>query len=803
MTRMRWMICTILACVLVSFAVPVMAQNDIPQANAEQIRQQLFTAQSKLLLGDPSAAKQAMTDAYEHYQNSLQPVFSADLPDVASTLDSAFKQATDAVQTGDGLALAITRGTIWTNFLKASQQLAIRAVQAGDGHTASEWLLLREFTASTKFSRPNADATKAVQAFIAKTGTAEATIAAIQNDLLDTYQAQLAASLANADDAHRNSFALRQAEEVGLANGYFNILASTFADQRGKDALQQTDVTFAALQRVALSGDAYSFELNMDSINAALKGFRAAPLSETDQARRAGQLIRFVDLVAVEYKRGIRNGVVVKGIEIQEATTFLEASTAAFNDISLTLEKIDPDKTAQVSKLLADMKTQIQTTADPAALENNVSSIQGLLKTVVPAAWQQVASTSDMDVILSVLDQIPVAVKENQYDLAESARLEAYGLLELGMEQRLRGFAPEMATEIEGLFWQGGTQANDGDDGVATGTNGSPGLAFLIATRAPLSEIKATLATLKTTFAQAQQIMDAGKSTPTIVISNSAIIVFREGLEAVLILASLLASLRTLEERKFRRPIVIGALLAFVATGLTWWAANALLQTMLPLGERLEAIVSLIAIGVLLVITNWFFHKVYWTGWMANFHSKKRTLIGGVAVVTISQTAGLVILGFTSIYREGFESVLFMQSLVLEAGLSIVLQGVALGLLGVAVVGVITFTLQRKLPYKKMLIVTGVMIGFVLLTMVGNTVHVMQVVGWLPISPIIGLNLPLWMGQWLGLFATWQGIGLQIAAAVFVIGSYFWAEHMNKNRRESKPASQKEQGVASSIESHA
>jgi len=307
----------------------------------------------------------------------------------------------------------------------------------------------------------------------------------------------------------------------------------------------------------------------------------------------------------------------------------------------------------------------------------------------------------------------------------------------------------------------------------------------LIATRASLEEVKMTLAAITTSFTDAQAVIDAGKSTPTIVISNSAIIVFREGLEAVLILASLLASLRTLEERQFRRPIVMGAVLAFVATCITWWIANELLQTMLPLGERLETIVSLIAIAVLIVITNWFFHKVYWTGWIAGFHSKKRTLIGGVAVITIGQTLGLVILGFTSIYREGFESVLFMQSLVLEAGLGIVLQGVALGLLGVAIVGVITFSLQRKLPYKKMLVVTGVMIGFVLLTMVGNTVHVMQVVGWLPITPVIGLNLPLWMGQWFGLFATWQGIIMQIVAGAFVIGSYFLAEHFHHQRREN------------------
>src|SRR5690606_36275477 len=114
--------------------------------------------------------------------------------------------------------------------------------------------------------------------------------------------------------------------------------------------------------------------------------------------------------------------------------------------------------------------------------------------------------------------------------------------------------------------------------------------------------------------------------------------------------------------------LVIGAILAFFATVLTWWFATSLLKVLLPLGETLEAIVSLIAIGVLLLITNWFFHKVYWVGWMANFHTRKQQLVGGMVVITISQTVGLMILGFTSVYREGFETVLFLQSLVLEAG---------------------------------------------------------------------------------------------------------------------------------------
>jgi high-affinity iron transporter len=133
-----------------------------------------------------------------------------------------------------------------------------------------------------------------------------------------------------------------------------------------------------------------------------------------------------------------------------------------------------------------------------------------------------------------------------------------------------------------------------------------------------------------------------------------------------------------------------------------------------------------------------------------------------------------------------WRTVLFLQALVLEAGAGVVLSGVALGLGGTLLVGFIVFALQSKLPYKKMLIVTGVMIGVVLLQMVSNTIHVMQVVGWMSIHPIRWLELPYWVGIWFGLYATWEGIGLQIGAAVFVIGSYLLAEHV-QHRQSKQP----------------
>src|SRR4051812_5548228 len=139
---------------------------------------------------------------------------------------------------------------------------------------------------------------------------------------------------------------------------------------------------------------------------------------------------------------------------------------------------------------------------------------------------------------------------------------------------------------------------------------------------------------------------------------NSAIIIFREGLEAVLIFAAVTASFLGANRRR-RRPVVLGAACAFGASVVTWFVAQALLDVASPLGPRLEAITGFIAIVVLLIVLNWFVHKVYWSQWIGRHHRQRRRVL---ARAGLSATFGLVALGFTSVYREGFESVLFLQN---------------------------------------------------------------------------------------------------------------------------------------------
>src|SRR5947208_382988 len=117
-----------------------------------------------------------------------------------------------------------------------------------------------------------------------------------------------------------------------------------------------------------------------------------------------------------------------------------------------------------------------------------------------------------------------------------------------------------------------------------------------------------------------------GHQAHATVVANSAIIVFREGLEAVLIFAAVTASFLG-ANRSRRRPVVAGAGVAFLAAVGTWFIAQALLAVASPLGARLEAITGFLAIVVLLIVMNWFVHKVYWSEWIGRHHRRRRQLL--------------------------------------------------------------------------------------------------------------------------------------------------------------------------------
>ena len=239
-------------------------------------------------------------------------------------------------------------------------------------------------------------------------------------------------------------------------------------------------------------------------------------------------------------------------------------------------------------------------------------------------------------------------------------------------------------------------------------------------------------------------------TTATVASLDIGVLVFREGLECILVLAAVTASM-TGPRRDYRKPVMSGAAIAFLATLATWFVAVGIMKQLsenIP-ALHLQAATGLLAVIVLLVIMNWFFHKIYWGGWIRAHNRRRKSLLDSAASGSRLRW-GLILLGFTSLYREGFEVVLFLQS----------------------------YHLQQRLPYRKMLITTGILLGVVLLVMVGEQAQEMQLANWISATPIPWLtnSIPAWVSLWCAVFPTYETMAAQFLAALIVIGSYYAAK---------------------------
>jgi high-affinity iron transporter len=410
---------------------------------------------------------------------------------------------------------------------------------------------------------------------------------------------------------------------------------------------------------------------------------------------------------------------------------------------------------ARLRRTLAATRVRLQ----PWPLPQTVRSLSaGIVRALHARAPSSAAAAKPYPEIDRLLTQAAADASAGRVVPARAAAAGAYALFELGPGRRLATSNAALATQAAHALWSV-VAAADRPEAIDGRRD---------AARTDVQTVATALG--DSTLSRATVVADAG------------VIVFREGLEAVLILAAITASF-TGSRRRLRRPVLIGGVVGLLATVATYMLAQTIVAALGDGGLRLQVITGLLAIAVLLIVTNWFFHKVYWSEWIGRFNRRRRMLEQVDRLGFISgQTVGFLLLGLTSVYREGFETVLFLQNLQVSAGTGATVLGVGFGLAATTVVGVVTFALEQKLPYKKMLIATGVLIGLVLGIMVGTTIHNLQGLGWIPTSAT-SFQLDLAWGRWLGLYANWEGIGAQLAALAAVYGSYALARGLQKHRR--------------------
>jgi len=260
---------------------------------------------------------------------------------------------------------------------------------------------------------------------------------------------------------------------------------------------------------------------------------------------------------------------------------------------------------------------------------------------------------------------------------------------------------------------------------------------------------------------------------------SAFLIMLREGLEAILVLAAIIAYLIKTGNKEKVATIYRAALAAIAASILTAWLIGAVFQLSGAAQEVLEGMTMLLAMVVLFFVSYWLLSKVEAKKWQQYIQGKiKDSLVAGK-----SWTLWWAV--FLAVYREGAETVLFYQALL--AGGAAISQVIA-GLLVGAALLVVVFILVRlgsvRIPLKPFFAVTGALLYYMAFTFAGQGVKELQESGWITASAAKGVPVI----DFLGIYPTWQSLGLQaalLAAAIFAI-AYHWRKPKQGGGREKE-----------------
>ena len=304
--------------------------------------------------------------------------------------------------------------------------------------------------------------------------------------------------------------------------------------------------------------------------------------------------------------------------------------------------------------------------------------------------------------------------------------------------------------------------------------------------RRPISEIREAVVALRTGILDTdRRLADRGVAAPAVALGFSFTILFREGVEAVLLIAILLGSLAAGQASGYRRPLALGVVGAVAASVVTWALATLVIDLAPVNRELLEAITALLAVAVLIGVSFWLISRIEHRRRMEFMRAR---VAGAIAA---GSTGAFALLGFTAVYREGFETVLFYKALAIFAqGLGVwIAAGAGLAVIALGAVAYAILGLGRKLPLKPML-VTGASVLLVLsVAFAGNAVRSLQgadVIGATPVQSDAA-RLPVLLAELTGIHPTREGLMAQaVLAAILLLGAAFvflW-QPARRRRRE-------------------
>ena len=292
----------------------------------------------------------------------------------------------------------------------------------------------------------------------------------------------------------------------------------------------------------------------------------------------------------------------------------------------------------------------------------------------------------------------------------------------------------------------------------------------LIEAGAPLDEVESTAADVHRGLDDVERTLsEPGLAAPVLALVYAFTIIFREGLEAVLVVAAVLGYLEASRNTQYRGAVLKGVAGAAAATVVLFIATTLFVQLAPLQRELLEAGTALLAVGVLFYVSFWLITRLEHRRWMEFMKAKVW------AAATTGSALALAGVGFTAVFREGFETTLFFQALIsfAEGLLAYVAGGTVLGIVVLAAIGWVIFKAGRKIPVRTFLTTAVVLVMLLSVAFIGNAVRGFQEATYLPVTFLESLpDLPIFVSQLTGWYPTRETILAQaILTLVYVVGA--------------------------------
>ena len=238
-------------------------------------------------------------------------------------------------------------------------------------------------------------------------------------------------------------------------------------------------------------------------------------------------------------------------------------------------------------------------------------------------------------------------------------------------------------------------------------------------------------------------------------------IIVREGFEAILIIAALIAFLIKSRNQARVKSIHIGVVVGILASFATAYVIQEILHLSMANQELLEGWIMLTAVVVLFWVSYWLVSKIETRKWQNYINKKMRGALSKGNTFTLGAVA------FISVYREGFETVLFYKALYLYADNATggIIPGFLAGCVVLAGVFYLINTLGMRIPIKWFFGFTSVLLYYMAFTFMGKGIHELQM------GEQVSMNAADFLPSvhWLGMYPTWETfIGQAVLFTAFV-----------------------------------